>query len=70
LQEALHPAAIVEEALPLLRHDSPERLAMLEGYRRLRRQLGEPGVTDRAAIAILDQVQAAAPSSPLAPVSL
>jgi len=58
LQEALHPAAIVEQALPLLQEASPERRAMLEGYRRLRCQLGEPGVTDRAAAAILDQVQA------------
>lgn len=70
LQEALHPAAIVEQALPLLRHDSPERLAMLDGYRRLRRQLGEPGVTDRAAVAILDQVQAGARSSCPSAVSL
>jgi lipid-A-disaccharide synthase len=60
LQEALHPAAIVDQALPLLENGSAERLAMLDGYRRLRRQLGEPGVTDRAAAAILDQVQAGA----------
>ncbi|MCP9928933.1 lipid-A-disaccharide synthase [Cyanobium sp. CH-040] len=63
LQEALHPAAIVEQALPLLEDGSPQRLAMLEGYRRLRRQLGEPGVTDRAAAAILDQVEAGWPAA-------
>ncbi|MEO1001766.1 MAG: lipid-A-disaccharide synthase [Cyanobacteria bacterium J06638_7] len=57
LQEALHPAAIVEQAVPLLEQGSTERLAMLAGYRRVRRELGEPGVTDRAAVAILDQVQ-------------
>jgi hypothetical protein len=31
---------------------------MLAGYGRLNHELGEPGVTDRAAIAILDQLQA------------
>jgi lipid-A-disaccharide synthase len=56
LQEDLHCDAIVERALPLLDPSSPERQAMLEGYGRLRRELGEPGVTDRAAAAILDQL--------------
>ena len=56
LQEDLHRDAIVARALPLLDPASPERLAMLEGYGRLRRELGEPGVTDRAAAAILDQL--------------
>ena len=32
---------------------------MLEGYRRLRLELGEPGVTQRAAVAIFDQLLAA-----------
>ena len=32
---------------------------MLEGYRRLRLELGEPGVTQRAAAAIFDQLLAA-----------
>ncbi len=31
---------------------------MLSGYDRLRTTLGEPGVTDRAAAAILDQLPA------------
>jgi hypothetical protein len=35
---------------------------MLEGYGRLRDALGEPGVTRRAASAILDQIQHSAPS--------
>jgi lipid-A-disaccharide synthase len=56
LQEDLHRDAIVARALPLLDPASPERQAMLEGYGRLRRELGEPGVTDRAAAAILDQL--------------
>jgi lipid-A-disaccharide synthase len=57
LQEDLHPSAIVRCALPLLDLASPERRAMVEGYIRLGEELGEPGVTDRAAAAILDQLQ-------------
>jgi len=59
LQEDLTSAAIVRQALPLLEHASEARRAMLTGYDRLRQELGEPGVTQRAAAAILDQVQAA-----------
>ena len=58
LQEDLQAEAIVRCALPLLDPASPERAAMLAGYGRLNHELGEPGVTDRAAIAILDQLQA------------
>jgi lipid-A-disaccharide synthase len=58
LQEDLQSDSIVRCALPLLDPASPERAAMLEGYARLSRELGEPGVTDRAATAILDQLQA------------
>ena len=47
--------ALVERALPLLTA-TPERHAMLEGYDRLRATLGAPGVTERAAKAIFDQV--------------
>jgi lipid-A-disaccharide synthase len=57
LQEDLHATAIVRCAMPLLRESSPERQAMLSGYARLRRELGDPGVTDRAAAAILDRLQ-------------
>jgi lipid-A-disaccharide synthase len=57
LQDDLHAAAIVRCALPLLQEFSLERQTMLTGYARLRRELGEPGVTDRAAVAILDQLQ-------------
>jgi len=60
LQEDLRPEAIVRCALPLLDAASPEREAMLDGYGRLTRALGEPGVTDRAASAILDQLNAGA----------
>jgi lipid-A-disaccharide synthase len=58
LQEDLTAAAIVREALPLLELDasSGARQTMLDGYRRLRLELGEPGVTQRAASAIFDQV--------------
>jgi lipid-A-disaccharide synthase len=62
LQEDLQAQAIVGCALPLLDSTSPELAAMLEGYGRLSRELGEPGVTDRAAVAILDQLQAGAQS--------
>ena len=58
LQEDLTAAAIVREALPLLELDANfgARQTMLDGYRRLRLELGEPGVTQRAASAIFDQV--------------
>ena len=59
LQDAFSAEAIVAAIEPLLAPESPERQRMLEGYGRLRRALGEPGVTARAASAILDQVQQA-----------
>ena len=55
LQEQLTAEALMALALPLLRN-SPERRAMLDGYKRLRLTLGDPGVTERAARAIFDQV--------------
>ena len=54
----LAPAAIVAATEPLLQPSSGERARLLEGYGRLRCQLGEPGVTRRAAAAILDQLPA------------
>ena len=56
LQDQLTAEALVEQALPLLR-EGPERQRMLDGYGQLRLTLGEPGVTERAAKVILDQVQ-------------
>jgi lipid-A-disaccharide synthase len=58
LQDDLTPEAIVAAALPLL-DPGTERQRMLEGYARLRRLLGDPGVTTRAACEILDQVAGA-----------
>jgi lipid-A-disaccharide synthase len=58
LQEDLRVKTIVAEALPLLDPSGPGRLGMLAGYDRLRLELGEPGVTQRAACAILNQVLA------------
>ena len=55
LQDELTAEALVERALPLLTA-TPERHAMLDGYDRLRATLGAPGVTERAAKAIFDQV--------------
>jgi lipid-A-disaccharide synthase len=57
LQDALTAEAVVAEALPLLEQQSA-RARVLEGYDRLRRALGEPGVTRRAAAAILDGLPA------------
>jgi len=49
----------VAEALPLLQ-SAEARDRITEGYARLRQSLGEPGVTRRAAAAILDSFPAAA----------
>ena len=57
LQDELTPEAVVAEALPLLNAPAA-RERMREGYERLRRALGEPGVTRRAAAAILDALPA------------
>ena len=56
LQDELTAEALVEQALPLLQ-PGPERQRMLDGYGRLRSTLGDPGVTERAAKAIFDEVQ-------------
>ncbi|MFZ0408656.1 MAG: lipid-A-disaccharide synthase [Cyanobium sp.] len=66
LQDRLTPAAIVAAVEPLLAVDGTAVRTMREGYQRLRLRLGEPGVTRRAAAAILDQVQAAAVALPAA----
>jgi lipid-A-disaccharide synthase len=58
LQNHLTAEEVVAEALPLLQSEAA-RQRMLEGYGRLRRALGEPGVTRRAAAAILDAVPSA-----------
>jgi lipid-A-disaccharide synthase len=54
LQEQFNGAAIVAAVEPLLEPSAPARHAMLAGYERLRQVLGVPGVTQRAASAILD----------------
>ena len=59
LQDELTVEAVVREALPLL--DDPQaRRRVEDGYQRLRQALGEPGVTRRAAAAILDALPVAA----------
>ncbi len=55
LQEDFTADQLVAQAIPLLER-SDARQTMLSGYERLRQTLGEPGVTDRAAAAILDQL--------------
>jgi lipid-A-disaccharide synthase len=65
LQERLVPELLQDEFTAegvatavgeLLTAGSPDRARQLEGYGRLRKSLGEEGVTGRAAAAILDQV--------------
>ncbi|MFZ9317523.1 MAG: lipid-A-disaccharide synthase [Vulcanococcus sp.] len=53
LQDEMTPDSVVQAALPLL-NDAQARGAVADGYQRLRQRLGEPGVTRRAAAAILD----------------
>jgi lipid-A-disaccharide synthase len=56
LQDGLTPEAIAAALEPLLIPGNLERKLQLDGYQRLRKSLGEPGVTQRAASAILDRV--------------
>ncbi|MEB3303368.1 MAG: lipid-A-disaccharide synthase [Cyanobacteriota bacterium] len=56
LQDDFTAEAVAEAVGALLPADSPSRARQLEGYGRLRKSLGEEGVTARAAAAILDQV--------------
>jgi lipid-A-disaccharide synthase len=57
LQHTFTAEALVAAADPLLAPASAERQTMLAGYDELRAMLGEPGVTRRAAAAVLDQLQ-------------
>ncbi|MEB3199127.1 MAG: lipid-A-disaccharide synthase [Synechococcaceae cyanobacterium] len=56
LQHQLTPAAIAAAVEPLLEPANPARARVLAGYARLREALGRPGVTQRAAAAILDRL--------------
>ena len=56
LQQQLTAEAVAAAIEPLLDRDSAERQRILAGYGRLRQRLGEPGVTQRAAAAILDSL--------------
>jgi lipid-A-disaccharide synthase len=56
LQDDFTAEGVATAVGDLLRADSPARARQLEGYGRLRKSLGEEGVTGRAAAAILDQV--------------
>ncbi|MEB3254956.1 MAG: lipid-A-disaccharide synthase [Synechococcaceae cyanobacterium] len=67
LQRAFTPEAIVAAVEPLLDPEGAPRQRIVEGYGRLRRALGEPGVTDRAAAAILDQLPPCPPCAPPGP---
>lgn len=61
LQDQFNPETIAAAVAELLPADSAARRRQLEGYDRLRAALGEPGVTQRAAAAILDQVTESGP---------
>ncbi|MFN9645354.1 MAG: lipid-A-disaccharide synthase [Cyanobacteriota bacterium] len=61
LQDQFNPETIAAAVAELLPADSAARRRQLEGYDRLRAALGEPGVTRRAAAAILDQVTESGP---------
>jgi len=52
LQEEATVARVVQEAMALLQ-DQQRRQTMLDGYQRVRQELGQPGVRDRAAREIL-----------------
>jgi lipid-A-disaccharide synthase len=56
LQDAFTAEGVAEAVGELLGSEHGARQHQLEGYARLRKSLGEPGVTTRAAAAILDQV--------------
>ena len=56
LQEDFNADQLVALAISLL-DNKAERQRVLDGYQRLRDTLGAPGVTDRAAEAILDQIK-------------
>ena len=55
LQADFTVEGFLDQAVPLL-ENTQARDQMLDGYRRLRDTLGTPGVTDRAAAAILDSL--------------
>ncbi len=56
VQENFKPHAIVRHAKKLIEEPSSRSL-MIDGYQRLRRKLGDHGVTKRAAKVILDSIQ-------------
>jgi lipid-A-disaccharide synthase len=60
LQDQLTVDAVVCEALPLL-NEPAVRQRVAQGYERLRQALGQPGVTRRAAAAILDALPRSTP---------
>jgi lipid-A-disaccharide synthase len=55
IQDACTPEAIAEEAARLL-NDQPYRAQMIDAIEDVRRQLGGPGASDRAAAAILEML--------------
>jgi len=68
LQNALTPAAIADHGDTLLTNPMV-RQRVLNGYGRLRRQLGAPGVTRRAAQAILDTLRPSQGPTPSSSIS-
>ena len=57
VQDALQPKAVADALEPLLDHNDPRRGAMVDGLRRVREALGQPGAAGRVATMVLDVAQ-------------
>lgn len=66
LQHQATPDRVAQTALELLQYPEQQK-AMRHNYALMRQKLGEPGVCERAAIAILDLLQSSPESSALKP---
>jgi lipid-A-disaccharide synthase len=53
VQDALQPKAVADALEPLLDHDNPRRREMVDGLRRVRDALGQPGAAGRVAEMVL-----------------
>ncbi len=63
IQHDATPARLVQFIEPLLREGSPERTAMMEGYARVARLLGDSNAAERAADAVMEEWRAISPST-------